>query len=217
MNYAAARHNMVECQVRPNRVTDPLVIQAMDETPRENFVPKQLRGVAYVDEDIDLGGGRSLMEPVAFARLVQAAVLKPEDVVLDVGCATGYSSAILSRLASTVVALESDSELSSRASSLLGELSVDNVAVVTGPLAEGDAAHGPYDVILIEGTVARIPEALTAQLADNGRLLAVVGGESGIGRATIVTKLGDTLSSRVLFDASVRTLPGFQVRPGFVF
>jgi protein-L-isoaspartate(D-aspartate) O-methyltransferase len=217
MNYAAARHNMVENQVRTNRVTNPLVIQALEEVPREVFVPKQLRGVAYVDEDIDLGGGRSLMEPVPFARLLQLAEIGVDEVVLDVGCATGYSAAVLARLASTVVALESDAELSGRATALLAELGVDNVAVVTGPLAAGDASHGPYNVIVVEGAVPHIPTSLTRQLADGGRLVAVVGGESGIGRATVVVRTGETLSSRVVFDASVGPLPGFEVTAGFVF
>ena len=217
MNYGAARHNMVENQVRTNRVTNPLVIQALEEVTREVFVPKQLRGVAYVDEDIDLGGGRSLMVPVPFARLLQLADISADEVVLDVGCATGYSAAVLSRLASTVVALESDAELSGRASALLAELGVDNVAVVTGALAAGDSSHGPYNVIVMEGAVSHIPAGLTQQLADGGRLVAVVGGESGIGRATLVVRTGETLSSRVAFDASVGALPGFELEPGFVF
>lgn len=217
MNYAAARHNMVESQIRTNRVTSSPVIDAMDAVPREVFVPKQLRGVAYVDADIELASGRHLMEPAVFARLVQASGVKPGDVVLDVGCATGYSAAVLARLASTVVALESDTELAGRASALLAELSVDNVAVVTGSLVAGDAAHGPYHVIIIEGSVAQIPDGLLRQLADGGRLIAVVASESGVGRATEVVRVGDVFSSRVVFDAMVRPLPGFQREPGFVF
>lgn len=217
MNYAAARHNMVEGQIRTNRVTDPQVIQAMEEVPRELFVPKHLRGIAYRDEDIDLGGGRYLMEPLALARILQAAEIKSTEVVLDVGCASGYSAAVLGRLASTVVALESDSELAARATTLLAELSVDNVAVVTGSLVDGDASHGPYDVIVVEGAVAEIPQALTRQLAEGGRLVAVVSSESGTGRATLVVRVGDVVSSRVLFEISVADLPGFQAKPGFVF
>jgi len=217
MNYAAARHNMVENQIRTNRVTDPAVIKAMDSVPREVFVPVQLRGVAYVDENLDLGNGRSLMAPMRFARLIQAAELTGSEVVLDVGCASGYSAAVLSRLASTVVALESDAELSAQATSRFSELAVDNVALVSGALAAGDAAHGPYDVIVVEGSVSEIPEVLVKQLADGGRLLAVVCGESGIGRATLVLRTGDVFSSRALFDTAVAPLPGFQAKPGFVF
>jgi len=217
MNYAAARHNMVENQIRTNRVTDPAVLEAWENTPREVFVPKQLRGVAYVDDDLDLGNGRSLMEPLTFARLLQEAGIIETEVVLDVGCGSGYSAAVLSRLASTVVAVESDADLAEQAKARLAELSVDNVAQVTGPLSAGDAAHGPYDVIVIEGAVAEIPAALTAQLADGGRLLAVVAGETGLGRATLVARVGDAFSSRVLFDTSAALLPGFQARSGFKF
>jgi protein-L-isoaspartate(D-aspartate) O-methyltransferase len=216
MNYEAARHNMVENQLRANRVTDPQVIQALEDVPREVFVPNRLRGVAYRDEDIDLGGGRYLMEPMVFARLLQAAGITSQDVVLDVGCGTGYSAAVLARLASTVVALEADTELAGQATSTLAGLSVDNVAVVAGPLTEGDAAHGPYNVIILEGSVAKIPEKLLQQLAEGGRLVAVATGESGVGRATVVARLGGLFSSRVEFDAAIGPLPGFRVQPGFV-
>ena len=217
MNYAAARHNMVENQVRTNRVTDPQVILALDEVPREVFVPKPLRGVAYVDSDIDLGGGRSLMGPLPFARLLQAAAIQPHEVVLDVGAATGYSSAVLARLASTVVALESDADMADRATALVGELGADNVAVVTGALSEGSAAHGPYDVIVLEGAVSHIPETLVRQLADGGRLVAVVRGETGLGHATVVTRVDNTFTNREIFDAAVVPLPGFQAQSVFVF
>jgi len=217
MNYAAARHNMVENQIRTNRVTDPAILSALENTPREVFVPKQLRGVAYVDDGLDLGSGRSLMEPLTFARLLQTAEITETEVVLDVGCGSGYSAAVLSRLASTVVAVESDADLAEQAKSRLAELSVDNVALVAGPLNAGDAAHGPYDVIVIEGAVAEIPAALTAQLADGGRLVAVVAGEKGLGRATLVARVGDVLSSRVVFDATAALLPGFNAKSGFRF
>jgi protein-L-isoaspartate(D-aspartate) O-methyltransferase len=217
MDYAVARRNMVDNQIRTNHVTDPRVIAALSEIPREAFVPERLQGVAYVDGDIALGNGRSLMQPAVFARLLQAAEIKPSEVVLDIGCGSGYSSAVLARLASTVVALESDGELATQANTLLAGLSVDNVAIVMGPLANGDPAHGPYDVILLEGAVPRIADALTDQLADGGRLLAVVGGRPGIGRATVVCRVGDAVSSRQVFDATIAMLPSFESEPRFVF
>ncbi len=215
MNYAAARHNMVENQIRTNRVTDPGVVRALESVPREVFVPKHLRGVAYVDEDVALGNGRALIMPLVFARLLQEAAVQPTDVVLDVGCATGYSAAVLARLASTVVALESDAELSALAASQFADLGVDNVALVSGPLAAGDAAHGPYNVIVVEGAVPALPAALLEQLADGGRLVAVVKGESGLGRATLATRIGGLISSRVLFDAALPCLPGFEAKAVF--
>ena len=215
MDYKAARHMMVEAQLRTNRVINPALIEALESVPREIFVPKQMAGGAYIDGPVPVGNGRSLMEPMVFGRLAQIAEIKPTDVVLDVGCATGYSSAILARLASTVVALESDAELAGRASAALTSLGADNVAVVTGPLPEGDAAHGPYDVIMIQGQVPSLPNSLLNQLAEGGRLLAVLDQGAGPGRATLYTRLGGTISHRIVFDATACRLPGFVAAPVF--
>jgi protein-L-isoaspartate(D-aspartate) O-methyltransferase len=209
MDYKAARHMMVEAQLRTNRVITPELIAALESVPRENFVPRQMAGGAYVDGAVPVGNGRSLMEPMVFGRLLQTAAIKSADVVLDVGCASGYSAAVLSHVASTVVALEVDSELAGRASAALAALGVDNVAVVTGPLTAGDAAHGPYDVIIIEGQVPNVPKGLLDQLAEGGRLLAVLDDGPGMGRATLFTRFGGSISHRVIFDATVGRLPGF--------
>lgn len=217
MNFATARKNMVENQIRTNRVTDSRLIDALDMVPRERFVPETLRGVAYFDGEVELGSGRKLMGVLVFARLLQAAEIKPSEIVLDVGCGTGYSASVLARLASTVVALESDAALAARAGALLSELGGDNVAMVSGPLAAGDAAHGPYDVIVLEGEVSHVPDALKKQLAPGGRLVAVIQAGESIGRATLIRNVAGTLSSLTLFDAKVATLPGFEKQPGFVF
>lgn len=209
MDYKAARHMMVEAQLRTNGVINPVLVEALDSVPREIFVPKQMAGGAYVDGPVPVGNGRSLMEPRVFGRLAQYADIKPTDVVLDVGCGSGYSAAILSRLASTVVALESDSELAGRASANLASLGVDNVAVVTGALPDGDAAHGPYDVIMIEGQVPSIPDKLLKQLAEGGRLMVVMDQGAGPGRATIYSRFGGAVSHRIIFDATAGRLPGF--------
>lgn len=209
MDYKAARHMMVEAQLRTNRVITPELIDALEAVPRETFVPRQMAGGAYIDGAVPIGNGRSLMEPMVFGRLLQTAAIKSSDVVLDVGCASGYSAAVLSHVASTVVALEVDSELAGRASANLAQLGVDNVAVVTGPLTEGDAAHGPYDVIIIEGMIPAVPKALLDQLAEGGRLLAVVEDGAGPGRATLFTRFGGAISHRIIFDANAGRLPGF--------
>ncbi len=211
MDYKAARHMMVEAQLRTNRVINPALIEALESVPREIFVPRQMAGGAYVDGPVPLGNGRSLMEPMIFGRLAQFADIKPTDVVLDVGCGSGYSAAVLSHVASTVVALESDGELAGRASAALATLGVDNVAVVTGSLPDGDAAHGPYDVIMIEGQVPSIPNSLLNQLAEGGRLLAVLDEGAGPGRATLFTRFGGAVSHRIIFDATAGRLPGFVV------
>ena len=216
-DYAAARLNMVESQVRPNKVTDPRLLEALLEVPREGFVSDQLRGVAYVDEDVPLGGGRFLMEPMVFARLVQTAAVKPGDTVLEVGCGTGYGAAVLARLGARVVTLESDPELGRQAEANLRRLGVSNAKVVVGPLAGGFAAAAPYAVILFAGAVERVPPSITEQLAEGGRLVAVIAPAGEPGRATLITRVGGALSRRVVFDAGTPVLPGLQLEPGFVF
>lgn len=215
-NYAAARHNMVQSQLEPNRVTDPAVIKAMDTVPREKFVPDALAGVAYLDEDLQIAPGRYLMEPRVFARLVQAAKVGPTDVALDVGCGTGYSAAVLAHLGATVVALESDADLAAQATDILTGLSVENAAVVSGDLAAGLPEQGPFDVIMVGGAIPAVPDALCRQLAEGGRLLAVVG-EGRVGEATLFSWRAGVLSRHALFDAALAPLPGFERASEFSF
>ena len=215
-NSAAARRHMIESQIMPSGVTDRGLLAALEAVPREIFVPKSLQGVAYVDEDLEVAPGRYLMEPRVFARLLLAAGLGDGDVVLDVGCGRGYHTAVLARLAGTVVALESDEALAAQASETLTELGVDNAAVVSGPLAEGYPTQAPYDVSFLSGAVEEIPEVLSAQLDPSGRLLAVIGA-GGTGQATLLLRHGETLARRSLFDAASPPLPGFEPEPGFVF
>ncbi len=216
-DYAAARHNMVENQIRPNKVTDSRIITAMAAVPRELFVPERSCGIAYVDEDIAIGKERYLMEPMVLARLLQCADIEETDVVLDIGCGTGYSVAVLAALANTVVALESDRELAAAATRLFEQLGIDNAVVIEAELDAGYGEQAPYDAILFDGAVQRIPEEICGQLAEGGRLAAVVDGGAGLGKATLVVRRGGVLSRRVLFDAATPRLPGFSVEPGFVF
>ena len=216
-DYTAARTNMVKSQIRPNKVTDPLIIEAMGDIPRERFVPESHLGVAYVDEDIAIAQGRYLMEPMVLARLLQAAEIKETDVVLNIGCATGYSAAVIARLANTVVALESDRDLAAAAQRLLSELDVDNAVVIEADLRQGYAEQAPYDVILFDGALAHIPDDICTQLAEGGRLVAVVENAAGMGRAILVARREGVLSRRVLFDAATPLLPGFAAETGFVF
>lgn len=207
---------MVDGQLRPNRLTDERIQEAILATPRETFVPASLRGVAYVDEDVPVGRGRYLMEPMVFARLLQEAQPGPEDVLLDVGCATGYSTAVAARLAGTVVALECDPELAKQANENLAALDIVNAAVVEGELTRGYPEQAPYNVIFLNGSVDRTPDSLLEQLAEGGRLVTVENFE-GAGRAVLYLKRGGVVGRRILFDAAVRPLPGFQREPGFVF
>lgn len=216
-DYAAARLNMVESQVRPNKVTDHRLLEALLDVPRELFLPERLRGIAYVDEDIPLGGGRYLMEPMVFARLLQAAAIRPTDTVLEIGGATGYGAAVLARLAARVVSLESEAERARAAEAALRGLGVANVKVVIGPLVDGYAVDAPYDVILFEGAAERVPPGTADQLAEGGRLVAVVAPPGEPGRATFLTRVGGALSRRIVCDAATPVLPGLQLEPGFAF
>lgn len=216
-DYTAARVNMVESQVRPNKVTDLRILTAMLELPRERFVPQELRGIAYVDEDVPLGNGRYLTEPMVLARLVQAAQIAAEDTVLEIGAATGYGTALLGRLAKQVVAVESDATLARQAESTLRTLGLTSASIVSGALAAGEPRHAPYDAIVITGAVQHVPTALLDQLADEGRLVAVVTAPGEPGRATVFTKVAGAYTRRVVFDAGSRPLPGFALEPGFAF
>lgn len=215
-DFTAARRHMIDGQLRPSRVTSAPLLDAMAALPRERFVPASAAGIAYIDEDLPVGGGRFLMEPLVLARLIQAAAPGPGDAVLDVAAATGYSSAVLARLASSVVALEADKALADQAAATLRDLGIANAQVVVGPLGEGHLKRAPYAVILVNGAVEHIPDALIAQLGEGGRLAAVVG-TGPVGRATLLTKRRGQASSRILFDAGVSPLPGFTKEAGFVF
>ena len=215
MDYASARRNMVESQLRPNKVTDPALLEALASVPRELFVPEPLRGVAYVDEDIPLGRGRFLMEPMILGRLLELAAVRSSDAALVVGAGPGYSAAVLARIAGRVVALEDDRDLAQPAAQMQ-TLGLSNVALVEGPLGEGAPRQAPFDVILFDGAVDRVPPAILDQLAEDGRLVVVVR-SAGIGRATLMTRQAGIMASRVAFDAAVPCLPGFEPAPAFVF
>lgn len=216
MDFQAARTAMVKSQLRPNGLTDDRVAQALEAVPRERFLPKSLASIAYVDEDLPLGNGRYLIEPVVLARMLQAASIGENETVLDVGCATGYGAAVLARLANTVVALECEPELAARATDVLASLEVANAAVVEGPLDQGLPDQGPFDVILIEGAVAEVPAALLQQVAEDGRLVAVVR-RQGIGVVTLYGREHGAIGHRSLYDAATPLLPGFEPKKSFVF
>ena len=216
MDFLTARHNMVESQIRPNHVTDSVLIDALALLPRENFVPKLMQGVAYVDEAIDIGEGRYLMEAWVLARLLEAAEVQPDDVALLIGCGSGYEAAVMSYLAGTVVALETNETLIKKANETLMELSIDTVAIVEGGLAHGFGRQAPYDVILINGAVPEIPEPLNNQLAEGGRLVAIVG-DGACGKGKLVTRYDNVVTAREIFDAGTPTLPGFEEKSIFSF
>ncbi|CAN7465852.1 protein-L-isoaspartate O-methyltransferase family protein [Mesorhizobium sp. LjNodule214] len=220
-DFSERRVKMVDGQIRTTDVTSAPLLDAMLSVPREAFVGANQRDLAYIDEDIRIsdganGGARYLMEPSPLAKLLQLAEIGAGESVLDVGCGTGYSSALLSRLARSVVALESDPALAEAAGSTLLALGCDNVAVVTAPLAQGHAAKAPYNVIFIGGSVEDVPVSLFDQLSEGGRLVAVEGqGNSGVAR--LFFKSGGVVTGRRAFNAAIKPLPGFERIHAFEF
>jgi len=213
---SAARAHMVESQIRTSDVTDLALLGAFRSVSRENFVPKAQMALAYGDAHIKLDENRIMLRPRDFAKMVQAADIQPTDIVLDVACARGYSTAILAQLADTVVGLETNEDCVSRATELLVAADVTNAAIVKGELKSGASEHGPFDVIFINGAVSAVPKTWLGQLANNGRLICLV--QNGpVGHVTIFQKTGDVVGERIVFDASAPHLTGFEARPEFVF
>ncbi len=217
MDLDAARENMIECQLRTNKITDNRILNAMGTIPRERFVPAGREGFAYADVDIPCAEGRCLMAPMAVARLIQEAEIKAENAVLCVGAGTGYSVSVLAKLADSVIALESNPKCCKTAGELFSELSFDNAVLVEGDLRRGWRKESPYDVIFIDGMVSIVPDELFEQLSIGGRLVGVVDSGDGIGRGTLYIKLENSVSSRRIFDINVGLLPEFDKNQEFVF
>ena len=216
MDFAAARRNMVDCQVLPNQVDDERVIDALLEVPREKFVPDTLSGIAYVDESIPVGNGRCVMEAMVIARLLQMASLRSEDMVLAIGCGTGYAVSILAKIVDTVVAVESDKALVQKATENFAAVGLSNIAVIEGVLSDGNIEQGPYDFIFFDGAVAEVPAKICDQLTENGRLAAIVT-DNGTSKACLYTRYGDLFYMRQVFDAGTPLLPGFEKEDVFLF
>jgi len=210
----SARFNMIEAQIRSSNVTDPRILAAMNAVAREKFVPSAARALAYADVPVGIAQGRYLLDPRSFAKLLQLAQIKAEDRVLDVGCGTGYSAAVLARLAAEVVALEQDADLVRIASELLANV-VGKVELVQGGLIEGVKGQAPFDVIFVNGAIEQAPETLLSQLAEGGRLVAVL--KDGQSRAWLFLKENGHIGTRPDFDAEVALLAGFKKAMGFVF
>ncbi len=213
-DYAAQRLNMVEGQVRANDVTDRRIQSAMADIPRERFVPERLNSVAYADCCLEVAAGRHILDPRCFSKLLQIASIANSDHVLDVGCASGYSAAVLGRLAGEVIALEVNQDLARTAGQQL--LDMDNVRVEHGVLSDGFRQGAPYDVIFVNGALQSRPDSLLGQLAQGGRLVTVIR-DGGRGHAHLYLNNNGTISDRAAFDAQVPVLPGFEKVETFVF
>jgi protein-L-isoaspartate(D-aspartate) O-methyltransferase len=213
-DFAARRVMMVDTQVRPSDVTKFPIIAAMLAVPREAFVPANLREAAYVGDNVDLGAGRVVLDARVLAKLLDALDILPSEMVLDIGCGLGYSSAIIARLAEAVIAVEEDAAMAGEAQARLLAEAVDNAAVITGPLAMGCAKHGPYDVAIIQGGVEVVPPEILAQIKEGGRIAAVfMAGPLGI--AKIGHKSNGKVAWRFAFNASLPVLSGFAAAQEF--
>ena len=218
VEFAQARKTMVDCQIRPTKVTDERVIEAFGEVPREAFVGRHQRAIAYIDEDLPVPGGRCMMEPMVLARLIQALSVEADDNVLVIGCGTGYSAAILARIAASVIAVDTRSQLVEKAQETLVSIGTDNAVALKGRLTDGFAKEGPYDAILIEGAVETVPDQILAQMSGEGRLVAVWRPDGHpVGVASLWSKAGDGFSRMPLFDAQVPLLDEFRAQQEYVY
>lgn len=217
MDFATARQNMVESQLRTNRVTEDALLAAMRDVPREEFLPKSKRHLAYIDEDVALGGDRYLTEPLVLGRLIQSCEIAKSDSALIIGAGTGYAAALVGRLAGAVIAIDGDPQKVAEASGNVGFQSCDNVVIIEAPLSDGLAKEGPFDVVIIDGAVEKTPQALLDQLAEGGRLAVVEKPSSGVGSVVLYVKSGDVIGRRALEDAATPYLSGFEPKPAFSF
>lgn len=218
-DHAQSRTRMVDNQLRTNDVTDLRILDAMETVPREKFVSASKRPVAYIDEDLPIGAsdsGRYLMKPHVFGKLLQLARVGSSDIALVIGTGTGYSAAVLSHLAASVVAVEENADFVASATEVFVDLGIENAVVVEGKLTEGFASEGPYDVILIDGAVDTLPDAIVDQLKMGGRLV-VIEGTGGAAQARLYQRSEGGTSARFGFNASANLLPGFAKKKEFQF
>ena len=215
-DFKAARIAMVDCQIRPSDVTRYPIIQAMLNVPREEYLPTEAQPVAYMGEHVEIAPGRVCLDPRVLAKMIDALAIQPGDLVLDIGAGLGYSTAVAARIAEAVVALEEDEALAEEAAATLSAQGVDNAVVETGPLAEGAPAHGPYDVILFQGAVETVPDAIVDQLRENGRIM-IIEMMGALGVAKLGVKGANGITWRRSFDATAPVLPGFAREKAFVF
>lgn len=216
IDFTAQREAMVDCQVRPADVTRYAIIDAMLAVPREMFVARAKRAVAYAGTEIEVAPGRALLEPRVLAKMLESAGIGRGDLVLEIAPATGYSTALIARMAEAVIAVEADEALAAQAQQNIARLEIDNAVVTCADPASGDPAHAPFDAIFVNGAVERVPETLTDQLRDGGRLVAVVV-EDGRSQCRVLTRSRAGISERYAFDAGAPLLPGFERPAAFTF
>lgn len=213
-DFTNRRTAMVDTQVRPSDVTKFPIIDAMLSVPREAFVPMEKREAAYMGENLTLEGNRVILEPRTLAKMLDALNIQSDELVLDIGSGLGYSAAVIARMAEAVVAVEADEFMAAEAQTTLAEQNVDNVVMHEGPLVDGAADHGPYDVMLVQGGIEKLPENLAAQLKDGGRV-ACLFMQGALGEVRLGQKIDGTLVWRQVFNAGAPILDGFALEKEF--
>lgn len=213
-NFQTSRVAMVDCQVRPSDVTKYPIINALLRTPKEKYVPIEKQSIAYMGEHLKISDNRVILDPRIFAKMLDAISIKSEELVLDVACGTGYSTAVIAKLAQAVVALESDHDLATFAQKALEDNGVDNAIVIKGELSNGDAKHGLYDVIIIEGGIGKLSDKLKEQLKDGGRIIGIFM-DGAMGQCYLGIKKGSNITWRSEFDASAPILKDFTITETF--
>lgn len=213
-DFTARRTMMVDTQIRPSDVTKFPIIDAMLSVAREDFVPADKAEAAYVGENIDLGDGRVVLDPRTLAKMLDALDIQNDELVLDLGCGLGYSSAVVSRMAEAVVAVEEDEARASEAQAALSQAGADNVALHVGALTEGAAKHGPYDVVLLQGAVEQMPDAILDQVKEGGRI-AALWQEGALGKVKVGYKIDGAINWRFAFNAGAPVLNGFERHRAF--
>ena len=216
IDFEVAREAMVECQVLPGGVRDNKLCRVLKSIPREVYVPEKYKNLAYMDKNIPLTGGREVLNPLVLSMLVELASIQPDDLVLDIGCGLGYSTAVLAALAGTVVALESDPAFVESANTVLQNQNIDNAVVVEGNHAEGQPKQGPFNVIFIGGMVDEVPHSLLEQLDENGRLVYVSIYDNA-SRGIIISRHGDSFSVNAALDVTAPKMLGFEKEEQFSF
>lgn len=214
IDFAQLRTTMVDTQIRPSDVTKYPIIEAMLNVPREAFVPDDKRAEAYVGEHVALGGGRVVLDPRVLSKMLDVLDIQKDELVLDLGCGLGYSSAVMARMAEAVIAVEEDEEVSAQAQTRLSEAGADNVVVETGTLAAGAAQHGPYDVVIVQGGVETLPDEILSQVKENGRICAIFL-EGNLGIVRVGYKIDGDVTWRMVFNATAPLLNGFENKSEF--
>lgn len=207
--YELARANMVKSQILPQNIRNELLVEIISKTPRQIFIPEERQGIAYMDEAVMVGGGRYIMPPMVFAKMVEVLDIKGNESILDIACGTGYSSVILANLCRKVVAVESNNDLASKAHLNLNKLGVNNVIIIGDRLVDGHEESAPYDIIFINGAIKEVPASLLGQLGDNGKLITIISKARNMGSIVLLKKINGVTSSEDIFDVNLPLIEDF--------